>query len=138
MFCEANGREVSGLRRKKQVLSKAEKRIMEILWEENRPLTRFDIADQLGLHPVSVWERLQDMMKNGLVVKAGHVVIKKMQAILYKPKISYEEYVHRILGMLPFTKNGLSGHEMVSMFINLLEKEGKSLDKKDELPFGEE
>lgn len=126
------------MRRKRQILTKAEKRIMEVLWEEDRPLTRFEIADKLGLHPISVWDRLQDMLEKGVVGTAGHTVIKKMSAILYEPKISYQKYVRHILDLLPSTRNGLSGHEMVSMFISLMEKEGKPVDKEDELPFGEE
>lgn len=84
------------LRKRINVLTENELQILQLLWTENRPLSRPEILERYPLpesNKQTIHRYLNSMIEKGVLIIDGSVVCGKRPGRLYSPTITREEYV---------------------------------------------
>ena len=77
-------------------LTENEIEILQILWTENRPLSRPEILERSTFpesNKHSIHRYLNDMLEKGVLTIAGSVICGKRPGRTYSPTLTREEYV---------------------------------------------
>ncbi|CCX38767.1 transcriptional regulator BlaI/MecI/CopY family [Clostridium sp. CAG:1013] len=77
-------------------LTRSETEIMELLWSENRPLSRSEIIDltpNRTWKPASIHILLNSMLDKGSIEVAGFIQSTKNYARTFAPTLTADEYI---------------------------------------------
>ena len=81
-------------------LTASEREVMDILWKSDRPLTSMGIvaaASNKTWKSTSIYILLNSLLKKELIEVAGYERTTKNYARSFKPVLSYEDYVIKLL-----------------------------------------
>ncbi len=101
-------------------LTKSENEIMELMWKENRPLSRSEIIEltpNRSWKPASIHILLNSMLEKGAIQVAGFVQSTKNYARTFVPTLAAEEYA-----ILQLKRSGpLNPQSALRLLSNLVE-----------------
>lgn len=83
-------------KKEKESLTENELEILEVLWDENRPMSRPELLQRSSLsesNKQTIHRFLNSMLEKGVLTVAGTVMCGKRPGRTYAPTISREEYV---------------------------------------------
>lgn len=112
-------------RRKAELLTHSELEIMQVLWEANRPMTRFDIEDASptqGRSTSGIYAILQRLEERGAIKKAGNILRGSKKTSMYIPSISYEGYLRYVLKHIYNPNARSSKEELVNTLIAIVQE----------------
>ena len=102
-------------------LNENERKLMELLWEQERPLTGQDIKSLLPdgdkWYQTHILKILRNLEEKGLIVNAGSNRQNRHYSRLFAPKISKAEYMTQIV-----VQSGLSDSELSLVAVALVQK----------------
>lgn len=91
---------------KKKNISEAEAAVMEVLWQEGKPMSAFDIRSKLNEQ--NNWERSTVLTLIRRLVEKEAIEQKKKEVYYYSPRIEKEDYVKE--ETKAFVKRMYKGH----------------------------
>lgn len=112
-------------RRKAELLTHSELEIMHVLWEADRPMTRFDIEDASptrGRSTSGIYAILQRLETRGAIKKAGNILRGSKKTALYLPAMTYEDYLRYVIKHIHNPKSEQSRKELVETLIKLAQE----------------
>jgi DNA-binding transcriptional regulator YhcF (GntR family) len=77
-------------------LSKTKKKILQYIWEADKPLTLTELVDKTHLTVRTVRRHLNDMEKTGLIMKSGYFITSEGKDIIGFPPID-EQIAQQVL-----------------------------------------
>ena len=109
-------------RLKNPILNEFELSILQLLWSENRPLSRPEILDSLfpddKNKQTSVHRYLNNLLEQGYITISGSVLCGKIYGRTYAPAITREEYISlQIAKLIPSSSPKKRILGLVSSFI---------------------
>lgn len=115
-------------------LTISELSILQLLWKENRALSRPEILEKLpslDFTPASIHAVLNSMIDKGVLEVEGLVRCGKIYGRTYKPTMTQEDYAAS--QMIKLTPNLTQHKRILSVFAALVRHKGIDLDTIDAL-----
>lgn len=112
-------------------LTKSENEIMELLWSEERPLSRSEIIDltpDRTWKPASIHILLNSMLDKGAIEVAGFVQSTKNYARTFKPTLTADEYA-----VLQFKHSSAFNEQSVIHLVSALVEDIRNQDTLNQL-----
>lgn len=112
-------------------LTKSENEIMELLWSEERPLSRSEIIDltpDRTWKPASIHILLNSMLDKGAIEVAGFVQSTKNYARTFKPTLTADEYA-----VLQFKHSSAFNEQSVIHLVSALVEDIQNRDTLNQL-----
>ena len=112
-------------------LTKSENEIMDLLWKEDRPLSRSEIIDltqERSWKPASIHILLNSMLEKGAIGVAGFVQSTKNYARTFTPTLTADEYA-----VLQFKHSSAFNEQSVIHLVSALVEDIQDQDTLDQL-----
>ena len=112
-------------------LTKSENEIMDLLWKEDRPLSRSEIIDltpDRSWKPASIHILLNSMLEKGAIQVAGFVQSTKNYARTFTPTLTADEYA-----VLQFKHSSAFNEQSVFHLVSTLVDDIQDQDTLDQI-----